>query len=438
MRVLPLFILMVLITALGGCSKAPDGLKDRVVVDYWEMWTDFEFQAAKDLVDKFNNSQDEIFVNLISVAEIEQKLLIAIAGRNPPDLANLQNSSISQFADKNAIEKLDDLLPSMGIHKEDYIDICWKVCQYEGGTYGLPIVPTTVALHWNKDIFRQAGLDPNKPPKTLEELDGYAKKLTFLKPQGGYDTVGFAPTQPGWWNYAWVWWFGGDWWDGKNITANTKENIEAFKWVQTYSRVYGARALQDFTSGFGPFSWSSDRFTSGKLAMTLQGVWLSRFLQEFAPQLNWSAEALPSTGGKLKNVTMVECNVLVIPKGAKHKNEAARFIAFMQKPENMKYLALKQNKFVPLKIASQMDFTNHPNKEIQLFIELSQSPNAHSVPQIPIWYEYAREIDNAFQFVWLDKKTPEQALDEVQKRIETKWADYCKLKQKRMAVRNDN
>jgi ABC-type glycerol-3-phosphate transport system substrate-binding protein len=399
------------------------------------MWTDFELEAVRNLVDKFNSSQDEIYVNLTSVSEIDQKLLIAIAGNDPPDLANLQNSSISQFADKNAIEPLDDLLPVIGVRQQDYIDIYWKLCRYEDEIYGLPIAATTVALHWNRDIFRQAGLDPNSPPQTLEQLDAFAKKLTFKKDDGGYASLGFAPTQPGWWNYAWVWWFGGDWWDGKEITANCPENIAAFEWIQSYSQIYGARALQDFTSEFGPFSWSADRFTSGKLAMTLQGVWLSRFIEKFAPQTDWSAEAFPSPGGKFKDVTMAECNVLVVPKGAKHKNEAAKFTGFIQRPENLEYLALKQNKFVPLKIANEMDYSQYPNKEIKLFIRLSQSPNAHFVPQIPIWYEYAREIDNAFQSVWLNKKTPQQALDELQKRIEVRWREYRDLKERRMERR---
>ncbi|MFA5293334.1 MAG: ABC transporter substrate-binding protein [Phycisphaerae bacterium] len=433
MRYFLVIALIFLPLAADGCSKStPDPAMGRVVVDYWEMWTGFELEAIKNLVDKFNNSQDQIYVNLLSVSEIERKLLIAIAGNDPPDLANLQNSSIPQFADKNAIEPLDNLLSVINARQQDYIDIYWKQCQYENKLYGLPIAATTIALHWNRDILKRTGLDPNAPPQTLEQLDDLAKKLTVRKSGDSYEMLGFVPTQPGWWNYAWVWWFGGNWYDGKNITANRPENVVAFKWIQSYAQTYGARALQNFTSGFGAFSWSDDRFMSSKLAMVLQGIWMSRFIEKLAPQMNWSAAAFPSSGGKFKDVTMAECNVLVVPKGAKHKKEAAKFIGFIQRPENLEYLALKQNKFVPLKIANEMDYSQHPNKEIRLFIRLSQSPNVHSVPRIPIWAEYAREIDNAFQSVWLQKKTPQQALDEVQKRIEIKWREYLDLKEKRM------
>ncbi|OHB53319.1 MAG: hypothetical protein A2Y10_07255 [Planctomycetes bacterium GWF2_41_51] len=391
------------------------------------MWTGFELEAARDLVDKFNNSQNEIYVNLLSVSELDRKLLIAIAGNDPPDLSNLQDSGIPKFADKNAIEPLDDLLPLIGVKQQDYIDIYWKLSSHENKLYGLPIASTTIALHWNKDLFKKAGFEG--APQTLEQLDEYANKLT-VKTDGSFESLGFVPTQPGWWNYGWVWWFGGDWFDGKNITANRPENVKAFEWVQSYAKIYGARSLQNFTSGFGAFSWSDDRFMTGKLAMVLQGTWMSRFIDQMSPDLNWAAEAFPSAGGKLKDVTLAECNLLVIPRGAKHKKEAAKFISFMQKPENLQYLALKQNKFVPLKIANEMDYSNHPNKEIKLFMRLSQSPNAHTVPRIPIWQEYAHEIDNAFQSVWLQKKTPQQALDDVQKRLEAKWKEYLEIKEK--------
>lgn len=427
MKYINVILFIFLCIVLSGCGEKTAAQKERVVIDYWEMWTGHELEAAKGIVEKFNNSQDEIYVNLLSVSELERKLLIAIAGNDPPDLANLQDNAVAKFADKNAIEPIDDFLPQIGVKKDDYIDIYWNLCSYENKLYGLPIACTTIALHWNKDLFKKAGL--NGPPQTLEQLDEYAKKLT-VKTDGSFESLGFVPTQPGWWNYGWVWWFGGDWYDGKHITANSPENVEAFRWIQSYAKIYGARALQNFTSGFGAFSWSDDRFMTGKLAMVLQGTWMSRFINQMAPNLNWSAEAFPSKGGKLKDVTLAECNVLIMPRGAKHKKEALKFMSFMQKPENLLYIALKQNKFIPLKIADEMDYSKHPNKEIKLFIRLSKSPNAHCVPRIPIWQEYAMEIDNAFQSVWLEKKTPQQALDDVQKRIEVKWKEYLDIKEK--------
>jgi multiple sugar transport system substrate-binding protein len=425
-----MLLIAVITVAFAGCSwRQEDAAKSgRTQVDYWEFWTNFEFKAMQDVVDKFNQSQDKIYVNLVGVSEIQRKLLISIAGNDPPDIANVQDFYIPQFADKNALEPLDSMTADMGVKKEDYIDIFWELCSYRGKLYGLPTTPTTIGLHWDKASFRKAGLDPDKPPQTLEEFDSIAEKLLHKRANGNYEQMGFIQTVPGWWNYAWVWWFGGDWWDGKGtITANSEENVRAFEWIASYVQRYGARNLQSFGSSCGGFGSVEDGFLSGKLAMVIQGVWLSRFIKQYAPNMEWGAEAFPSPGGRLKDVSMAECTVLVIPRGARHKQAAAEFLSFVQRPENLEYLAVKQNKFVPLKIAHTMDYSHHPNKEIQMFVRLSGSPNIHGAPRIPIWPEYVQEINNAFDEVWLQRKSAKQALDDVQTRVEAKWADYCRI-----------
>ena len=161
--------------------------------------------------------------------------------------------------------------------------------------------------------------------------------------------------------------------------------------------------------------------------MVFQGVWLSSFAKQYKPDLQWGAAAFPSEGGKLKDVSLAECTIHVIPRTAKHPEEAAEFISFVQRPENLKYIALKQEKFIPLKLANEIDYSDHPNQEIELFIRLSQSPNVKIIPRIPIWHEYVTEIDYIFQQVWLQRMTPKEALDILQLRMEDKWSDYKKI-----------
>ena len=56
-----------------------------------------------------------------------------------------------------------------------------KNAQTGGKTYGIPWQRSTIVLYYNKDAFRQAGLDPEKPPATWSELEAYAKKLTKVE-----------------------------------------------------------------------------------------------------------------------------------------------------------------------------------------------------------------------------------------------------------------
>ena len=72
----------------------------------------------------------------------------------------------------------------------------------------------------------------------------------FTPDQSGL--LGFMPSYPGWWNWAWGYWFGGALWDGVDtITADSPENIRAFEWVQSYADRYGVGEMQVFQSGFG-------------------------------------------------------------------------------------------------------------------------------------------------------------------------------------------
>lgn len=419
-----------LLGLLAGCSPKQDPLEEgRVRIEYWEAWSGFELEAMRDIVGKFNRSQEEIYVNLVSFGEVERKLLISTAGGDPPDVAGLMSYFVPQFADKDALEPLDPYLPILGIKQEDYIDVFWKLCKFDGTLYSVPTTPATMALHWNKEAFRKAGLDPDRPPRTLEEMDAMAEKMTAPRGARRYDTLGFVPSIPGWWHYGWVWWFGGGWLDEEGrITANRPENVRAYEWVRSYSEKYGSSGLENARNGFGNFASSEDGFFSGRVAMVLQGVWLSNFIGQFAGGMEWGADALPSPGGKLKDVTIAETNVLVIPRTARHKKEAAKFLAFTQRPENLEYLALKHTKFPPLKIANDRDYSNHPNKAIEVFIRLSQSPNVHAAPSTPIWREYENEIKSSFEEISLMKITPREALDKLQKRMEAKLEEYNRTK----------
>jgi len=421
-----------IVLVLAGClSHDEDPLKEgRVQVEYWEEWTDFEFRAIEDIVNRFNRSQDEIYVNILNVSQLDRKLLIATAGNNPPDVANIQSQFVPQLADKDALEPLDPLLPVLDVKREQYIDIYWDVGCHKGNLYGLPSTPWCLALHWNKAAFREAGLDPDTPPGTLEELDIMAEKLTRWREDGSFETLGFVQTQPGWFHYAWPFWFGGRWCDQNgNITANCVENVAAFEWIRQYSDKYGGGAVLNFSSGFGNSQSSEDGFFSNKIAMVQQGTWLANFIDMFRPDMDWGAAPLPSPGGKLKDVTLVETNLFAIPRGARHKEAAAKFIGFTQLPENHEYLSVKHTKFMPLRIANELDYSDHPNKEIELFIRLSQSPNAHSIPRTPLWSEYESEIIYAFEQVWLGQATPQAALDSVQRRMEEKWRKYCEIQE---------
>src|SRR3954469_22058136 len=172
---------------LISCSAPRDKQAPRHVT-YWEKWTGFEGEAMDAVIDDFNAeevakaranpSYAPIEVEKVTIASFEQKLLIAIAGGNPPDLAGNYSFAVAAYADHGALTELGPLLAKSGFDRSRYIDHFIQLGEYRGKTWALPIVPASTALVFNKRLFEQAGLDPEKPPTTIEELDAYAQKLT--------------------------------------------------------------------------------------------------------------------------------------------------------------------------------------------------------------------------------------------------------------------
>ncbi|HZO89808.1 MAG TPA: ABC transporter substrate-binding protein [Chthonomonadaceae bacterium] len=424
---IPLMVVGIVATILYSEDlTAPHPTPGPVHITYWEKWTGFEADAMRDVVNAFNRSQNRVHVDMLTVSNVDRKTLLATAGGDPPDVAGLWGTNVAQFADDNALLPLDDYCKSHGITADRYIPAYWNIGYYHGHVYALPTTPASTALHYNTAMFRQAGLNPDHPPQTLEEMDADAVRMT-KRENGRIVVAGFMPAEPGWWNWGWGYLFGGRLWDGRSrITANSPENVRAFDWIQSYSRKYGAAELQTFRSGFGNFSSPQNAFLDNKVAMEIQGVWMYNYISQYSPQLQWKAAPFPHPADRpdLANSTFVDEDILVIPRGAKHPREAFAFIAFVQSQKGMEMLCLGQRKHSPLRQVSESFWKQHPNPYIRLFADLARGKNTFAVPKLGIWPEYGAELNNAFDEIALMKKTPKEALDAVQARMQPKLDQY--------------
>ena len=407
----------------------PDG---KVHVAYWEKWTDFEFDAMKKTVDAFNASQSRIQVDILSVSGIENKTLMAVAGGIPPDVAGLYGENVAQYADDHAVIQLDDLARENGITEDRYIPCFWAPGVIRGKLFSLPSAPATVALHYNTDLLRKAGVA--QAPKTVQAMDDVADRMTKRGAGGKLLVSGFLPTEPGWWNWFWCPLFGGRLWDGKGrITVNDRDSVAGFAWAQGYAKRYGATALATQKGGFGSFSSPQNGFMTQSVGMELQGVWMYNFIAKFNPKLNWSVAPFPYPVGRkdLVEPTVADEDVLCIPRGAKHPKEAFEFIKFVESQKGMELLCLGQKKLSPLREVSAGFYEHHPNPYIKLFTRLAYSKNAYSTPKLGIWNEYKDELSAAFDSLMLMKKTPQEAMDDLAARMQPKLDDYLEsLKQR--------
>lgn len=429
---------------LAGCDRN-DGPStsgsDRVVVQYWEKWTGFEGEAMQAIVDRFNASQDRIEVKVLTVSQIDQKFLLAAAGGNPPDVVGLWSHSIPILAEKNTLLPLDARAAKAGLSRDDYMPVFWDLCTHRGFLWALPSTPATLALHWNKRMFREAGLDPDRPPRTIAELDAMSDALTVVELKRHGKTVrvhyneltdaekkakafelvqvGFLPSDC-WYKAMYGYWFDGDLWDGdRTVTADAAGNRAAFEWYADYPRRYGRDNINRFAQSFGNFASAQNPFLTDQMAMVIQGVWMFNFIEKYNPDMEWGVAAFPAATERPDSpVSIAECDVLVIPREAPHPDEAFAFISFVQQQKQLEDLNVAQRKFSPLIEHSDDMIARHPNPNIKVFLDLARSSAVHVAPRTAVWYQYNDEMNVAAQRIFDGTMTVEEALRKAQDRVQ--------------------
>lgn len=402
--------------------------KDRVTVVYWEKWTGSEGEEMRKVVDAFNASQDRIFVKYLSISGVDGKTRLATAGGNPPDVAGIWVDQVVQFADANALTDLTAMGKEAGLVQDYYIKGYWDGLTHNGKLCALPSTPASIALHVRPDLLPKEYATPETFPKTIEELDELSFRISKKDGKGGLAFAAFLPSNPGWWNWAWSAIFGGDLLDGDRIAIDTPENLRAFKWIQKYSKKFGAKEVQSFQSGFGNFASPQDPFMTGKVATELNGVWKANYVKVYKPGLPWFAVPFPYPADRpeLKGHTILSQDVLIIPRGAKHAKEAFEFLRFTQRQDVMEGLCKGHGKNSPLNKVSEEFFRTHPNKQIRLFDKLARSPHAIKQTPVGLFPQISGELSVVFQEVNTGQKEPEQALKDAQARIDGLWSTYRK------------
>jgi multiple sugar transport system permease protein len=273
-----------------------------------------------------------------------QKLMTAIVGGVPPDVINQDRFTVGDWASRETFTPLDDFLADESgpdaVRRENFYDAAWKEAEYRGKVYAIPSGIDDRMLMYNRKLFREAGLDPNRPPKTWEELKDYALKLTKKNPDGTFAQIGFIPNFGNSWFYLYSWQNGGDFLsaDARNCTLLTPENIGALSYMkEVYDALGGYSKVNIFQSGFQ--AGELDPFFTGKVAMVVHGSWMIPNVARYAPDLDFAVAPPPVPAARLRGegrfagqtpyVTWTGGFSLAIPRGAKHPREAWRFVRFL-------------------------------------------------------------------------------------------------------------
>ena len=393
--------------------------KGTVEVTYWyPHGNTVEQTALKKAIAQFNQENPDIVVNGEFVGGsgsgqgITDKLTVAISGGNPPDLVLFDRFMVGQWADGGLLEDLTALAASNGVQKDLFYEFAWNEASLNNKLYAYPFDTDNRALFYNKTMFRDAGLDPEKPPKTIDELEQYAQKLT--KKEGNrYSVIGFIPWLSQGWLYTWGWAFGGQFQDTSSgkITANDPAIVKALEWKTAYAKKYGIEAVTNFATAAGG---DINPFAAKMVAMMVSGPWEISGFKANAPDLDYGVSPIPTPTGTNFNSWAGGWSHIV-PKGSKNKDAAAKFGKFMTIGDGAKIYGEDTSHFMTYKAFNE-NFTWVKNEpKFKTFISLF--PNSFSRPPIKkgqlLWDELATATDNALH----GKGEPKDLLTKVTEKV---------------------
>lgn len=408
----------------SGCGRQvhPSGTKPHkvTVIALWHPWGGTGKDGLINIVKQFNRTHPGIRVQPLYTPNdlgSNQKFFTAVAANLAPDLIFVDGTQAAAWAEQGAIQPLDRYVKRDGIKPEDYFRPAWVQNCYRNRVWALPFqVGPNFAFVWNKKVFREVGLDPEKPPQTIEELDRFSKITTKVE-HGKLIRMGFIPwAMYGYANslFTWGWIFGGDFYDPKanKVTANDPHIVKALEWMISYAKKYDIKTVNAFSSGFG--SKEQDPFLSGQLAMT--GIYMGAVedIKRYAPDLDYGISYMPFPKGGERHCSWVGGWCLGIPKGAKHPNEAWEFIKWCCHDPVGTTMTGKS-----LGIPSAYKQSPYLKKMERMpeygFFYKALEQSRHQRPVMPAQAFYMNALDNAVDYSIYGVMTPKQALDKATK-----------------------
>ncbi|MBT9145973.1 MAG: sn-glycerol-3-phosphate-binding periplasmic protein UgpB [candidate division WS2 bacterium] len=406
---------------ITGCARRE---VNEVVLNFWHPWGLYQEELEKYVKEEFEAMHPGIKLNISSVPPGlgGDKLLTSIVGGTPPEVALVDGSVMIDWAHRKALRPLNEFLQKSGIKKEDFFLPSWRQNVYEGRVYGLPLnADPNFALFWNKDLFKKANLDPERPPATLKELDEYIEKLNKFNEKGRLERTGMIP-----WDlyggsnalYTWGWIFGGKFYDpstGK-LTMNHPKNIEALEWLISWAKRLGIRNIEGF---FGQFTGRDgiEPFFMGKKAMVIRFYREIERLSKYAPDINFGVAPIPYPEGGRKNFAWIGGWCIVLPRGSKHPEEAFKFIRWLTAtPEGANAIHKATRMLSAYKESPTFEkMKDDPKKRV--FLEILKNSDWQR-PLVPIQRLMQHELNQAVEFSLLGIKTPKEALDEAQVKLQ--------------------
>jgi multiple sugar transport system substrate-binding protein len=386
------------VVALGGCGSKDD----RPTIRFWQFW---DISVIRPLVDRFEAEHPGVRV------EVEQltwksgleKIQAALAAGTQPDVCELGSTWLPRFSYEGV---LADLTPVYEAEADSFL--MWESAVWKGRVYGLPWVQGSRVLFYNRDLFRRAGLDPDRPPETWSELMEAARAVDAL----GDDIDGFGLNLGE--RYvlykkfmAFAWGNGGGILDDTGaVCLDRPETVEALEYYVELSR-YSLKEKQEVLD---------HHFKTGKLGMQISGAWNVRNLRLEAPDLSYGVALVPKPDNGGTHASFAGAEMLVVFDRSPLRELGIELARFLQSYPQARELSLDVGSVFPAAKRALRDSAFVSDATTRVFVE--QSFTSRTAPAHPGWIEMEDVLNGAIEEALYGRRAPRWCLGGAAEEIE--------------------
>lgn len=417
-------LLLASFSVLAGCSSS-DGTNlattdDKtgnkpIEIDFWYSLGGDNGKIIEGMVKDFNESQNEIVVKPTfqgDYYENHTKVLAAVAAGNQPDITMIEIASVGAFADAKVLE---DLGPLADGFEDKYIPGLMGNSYWNDKLYAVPFNRSTPIMYFNRDMLKEANLDPSGP-KNWDELVEYAQALT-KKDGGKTSTYGFSLPIDIWFYEALVFQSGGqilsD--DGKKLTLNNEQGKAP---LELWTRMI-EEGVMKAPPGEKYNAWEVARqdFINGNIAMTFLTTGWLKSLKE-ASKFDVGAGFLPAN--KDYGVPTGGTNLAILSKSSDAEKKAAWvFAKWMTDTPQTIHWSLSSGYMPATSEAAdspemQKLYKEDPNFEVAI----NQLEYANPRPMVPGYKELQEVIMTELQRVVLGNASIDEAMESATEKSE--------------------
>jgi multiple sugar transport system substrate-binding protein len=315
---------------MAGCQRGPeessggslDAKDDGTTITMWTRAPTATFTET--LIKAYNSShKNQVKLTVIPADSYQQKVGTAAGARQLPDVLATDVVYAPNYAARGVyldITARVDELP----FKDTLAPAHMKTATYQDKVFGVPHDIDLSAVFYNKALYTKAGLDPEKPPTTLDELYAHAKRVDALG--GGVDGYFFGGACPGCMLFT-TWpmiWASGATVMNPEGTASTIDNEQAAKVYTLYKKMYGEGLVPTAAKNENGPTWTQ-AFSEGKIGIQPMGATSLQAMKE-GPDLAVGVAPIPGlTGG---SSSFVGGDVLAISANSKSAAQAWDFISW--------------------------------------------------------------------------------------------------------------